>query len=54
MRITSFKEDEKILVEIPEEICKLYQLKQHMCFKVKAVEKPSSKLLISFLCDLPE
>ena len=54
MKGESIEDDKKILIEIPEEICKLYKLKSNMHFEVRAVERPSSKLLISLLCDLPK
>ena len=44
--------DEQMPVQIPGEICKLYKLKPGMEFEVRATERPNSKLLLSFICDL--
>jgi predicted transcriptional regulator len=49
----SIQQSKRILLEIPENICDLYDLKSDMSFEVKTVEMHSSKLIISFLCDLP-
>ncbi len=45
--------NEEILIEIPKNICKLYSLKPGIEFEVKVAERPNSKLLLSFLCDIP-
>jgi hypothetical protein len=52
MNEKSIGNNEEILIEIPQEICKLYKLKPGMEFEVKTVERPDSKLLISFLCSI--
>jgi hypothetical protein len=49
----SIEKDKKIFIEIPDDICDLFKLKSDMEFEVKAVERDSSKLLISLLGDLP-
>jgi hypothetical protein len=53
MKIKSIEKDKKILIEIPEDICKLYNLKPNLEIEIKAVDKPPSKLLISLLWNLP-
>ena len=53
MKAKSIEHDKKILIEIPEEICKLYKLKPNMEFDIKAVDRPPSKLLISLRVNLP-
>jgi len=53
VKIKSIENEKKILIEIPEEICKLYNLKPNMEIEIKAVEKSPSKLLISILWGLP-
>ncbi len=53
MIMKSIQQSKRILLEIPENICDLYDLKSDMSFEVKTVEMHSSKLIISFLCDLP-
>jgi hypothetical protein len=45
-------DNEQILIKIPKDICKLYNLKPDLEFEITAVERPNSKLLISILCDI--
>jgi hypothetical protein len=54
MKGKSIGNDGKILIEIPNDICKLYNLKASMEFEIKAVERPDSKLLISLLCKIQQ
>ena len=53
MKEKSIGNNEEILIEIPKEVCKLFKLKPGIEFEVKANERPNSKLLVSFLCDIP-
>ena len=52
MRGKTLIKDEQMLVQIPGEICKLYNLKPGMEFEVRATERADSKLFLSFICDL--
>jgi hypothetical protein len=52
VKVKFIKKDKKILIEIPNEICDLFNLKDGGEFEVKAVETRPSKLLISFLGDI--
>ena len=52
MKENSLGSEGQILIKIPDAICKLYNLKPNMEFEVMATVRPTSKLLISFLCSI--